>query len=235
MELPAKRKKYILNVSVVDKNVWICTAGAGLWVYNVATRQPIASWGEDDKQQIYTLLNVTDASTVLALTHKGMYTFDSDLGPCSPDYGTLYPTRCIPRSSGRELNEGIVIPSGANLTDTEVWVCSQTALHFYILDSSFNVAREISPPTQEGVGHKVRHMTTTVLSGRRVLLVADRHIILYWDVANRERIAERGFDCSEACKAVYGDINREWPLCIHKHSSLTPPFHLNKQKCYSNY
>ncbi len=201
IDIPCLRKKYVLHVSVVDRMVWICTAGAGLWVYNAHTRQPVASWGEEERQQVYTLLHIAETTTTLALTHKGMYVFASDFGLNSQDQ--LYPTHCIPRA-GRELSEGIVIPAGANLKETECWVCTQNVLGFTILDPlNFDSLEEVQTASPEGLGHQIRHLATTVLDERRVLLVADKHVILYWDVVERLRYPERDFDCSEACKSLY--------------------------------
>jgi len=123
LELPSIRKKYISVVTVVDSNVWICTAGAGLWIYDAspsATRQPRAraTWGEGDKQQIYTLLNITETSSVLILTRKGLYVFDSILGTLPPPTMPpieISPRKFIPKKYDLDLNEGVVIESGDNL------------------------------------------------------------------------------------------------------------------------
>ncbi len=206
IDLHCARKKYVLYVSVVGKMVWICTAGAGLWVYHALTRQPVASWGEDEKQQVYTVLHITENSTTLALTHKGMYVFNSDISGSRSVEG-LYPIRFIPKT-GRELNEGIVIPAGANLKETECWVCTQNVLGFTILDpKNFDTLAKVQPSSAEGLGHHIRHMTSTVLNERKVFLMADKHVILYWDVVDRERRPELDFDCSEACKSVYENIS----------------------------
>ena len=184
--------------------MWICTVGTGLWVYNGSTRQPIANWGEEEKQQIYTLLYVEETSSILALTHKGMFIFKSDLGPPSSVYQMLNPTVSIPKSGVRDLNEGIVISPGGNVETTQVWVCSQTVLGFCVLDPrEFTVVDEVKVPASDGHSHKIRHMTTTIIRGRSVLIVADRHYIQPWDVQKRQR--QDVFDCSGVCKEIYGD------------------------------
>ena len=206
--MPAKKKKYISSVLMVDKNVWFGTIGAGLWVYSSTSRQPVATWGEEEKQCVYTLLEVKDTSSVLVLTRKGMYAFDSDIGPTSPLYVTLHPTATIPKTGVRELNLGVVIPSGGNMKSTEVWVCSQSVLGFCVLEpESFSVLDEVKPPATEGQSHKIRHMTTIMLREHRVLVVADRHFLQFWDVGTRKR--GDVLDCIDACNPIYSDNNSE--------------------------
>ena len=188
--------------------MWFGTIGAGLWVYSSTSRQPVATWGEEGRQSVYTLLEIRDTSTVLVLTRKGMYTFNSDIGPTSPLYVTLYPTATIPKTGLRELNLGIVIPSGGNMEHTEVWVCSQSVLGFCILDpKSLSVLEEVKPPATEGQSHKIRHVTTIMSRERRVLVVADRHFLQFWDVGTRRKGEE--LDCVHACNAVYSENNSE--------------------------
>ena len=206
LELPLKKKnKYISNIKVIGGHVWICTVGAGLFVYNADRRQLVAFWGEDEKQQIYTLLYVEETSAVLALTHKGMYAFSSDIG--NPNYEILVPYVNIPKSGSRDINEGVVIPCVANMGCTEVWVCSQGGIGFQILNlHHFTLVEEVYSGERDQSslsGRKIRHMYPMIMNDRSSLAVANRHVVECWDVELRKKKTE--FNCMEYCKNIYGD------------------------------
>lgn len=213
IDLPTSRKKFISNITVIDNNIWICTVGTGLFVYNGRTSLPVASWGVDEKQQIYTLLHVEESASVLALTHKGMFAFDSVLDLSTQFLQTLNPKLSIPKSNTHDWNEGIVVPSEGNLARSQVWVCSQMVLVFCILDpQDFSIIDEVKSSTEDGESHKIRHMTTCVLQGRSTLLIADKHFLVSWDVQRRER--QGVFSCTTVCRDIYGDNRKSQCLTI---------------------
>ena len=181
---------------------------AGIKVYDPASKQPIALWGEVEKQQIYLLLRVEESCSVLALARKGMYVFSSSF---SQDESTslsslvLIPTHSFPSPPGVNINEGVVIPPSANMDSGEVWVCSQSGLGFRILHpKTFRLKEEVFyPDSSVSQGRKIRHMVSVVVKGRSMLIFADRNWIQKWDVETREQREE--WNCYEACKNIYGD------------------------------
>lgn len=192
------------SVKVICGYVWICTIGYGIHVYDTNNIQdPYASWGQDDKQQVYTLLYVKETGSILVLTQKGMYAFDSDLG--SSDYSViLEPRVSIPKEGTVDLNEGVVIPPASNITSTEVWVCSQTRHGFCLLHPrDFHVLEQIDTHEVEDKARKVRHMQPMLVNELSFLAVANRHFIERWDVENRMKIDQ--FDMMTHCNEFYGN------------------------------
>ena len=203
INLPGK-PKYISCVKVICGYVWICTIGNGIHIYNTNNiQEPYASWGQDDKQQVYTLLHIEETGSVLALTRTGMYGFDSDLG--SPDYSlVLEPRVSLTNSETNYLIEGVVIPPANNLKSTEVWVCSQMGHGFTLLHPrNFGIVEQTDTHDAEDHSRRVRHLQPMVVDDLSFLAVANQHVIERWDVENRLKIDE--YDMMDYCKELYGD------------------------------
>ena len=192
---------------MISGYVWICTVGNGVHVYNTSNiNDPFASWGQDEKQQVFTLLYVEESSSILALARKGMYVFDSDLG--SSDYTiVLEPRHSVLNEDEVFPIEGVVIPPVRNVKTTEIWVCSQTGRGFNILHPrSFHVVERISNYQSEDRTRKIRHLQPMVVNDLSYLAIGNRHVIERWDVENRLKIDE--FDMMDYCKAFYGDQSK---------------------------
>lgn len=192
-------------MKVICGYVWICTVGNGIHVYSTSDiQEPYASWGQEDKQQVCTLLHIEETGSVLALTRTGMYTFDSDLG--SPDYAVvLEPRISVNSDETNDLIEGVVIPPSRNLMSTEVWVCSQSGQGFTLLHPrNFSVMeRTLTHNETEDRSRRVRHLQPMMVDDLSFLAVANQHTIERWDVENRLKIDE--FDMMDYCKEFYGD------------------------------
>ena len=205
--IPGK-PKYISCVKVVCGYVWICTVGNGIHVYNTNDiQEPYGSWGQEDKQQVYSLLHVEETGSVLALTRTGMYGFDSDLG--SPDYSVVFEPRVsVNCDETSNLIEGVVIPPSRNVKSTEVWVCSQIGQGFTLLHPrNFDVMERTLPPNQkEERIRRVRHLQPMIVDDLSFLAVANQHTIERWDVENRLKIDEH--DLMDYCKEFYGDQSK---------------------------
>ena len=197
-------------MKVICGYVWICTIGNGIHVYSTSdVQEPYASWGQDNKQQVYTLLHVEETGSVLALTRSGMYAFDSDLG--SPDYAVILEPRVSVNSDEiNNLIEGVVIPPSRNLRSTEVWVCSQSGRGFTLLHPrNFNVVERTltdGDDEKEDRSRRVRHLQPMMVDDLSFLAVASQHVIERWDVENRLKIDE--FDVMDYCKEFYEDQSK---------------------------
>ena len=201
------KQKYISCVKVICGYVWIGSIGNGIHIYDTnSIEHPFASWGQDDKQQVFTLLHIQETGSVLALTRNGMYAFDSDLG--SPDYSVVLEPRDSYPGDGEVFPvEGVVIPPVRNLKSTEVWVCSQTGHSFNILHPrDFRVLERIDTIEPEDKLRKVRHLQPMAVNELSFLAVGNRHVIERWDVENRLKIDE--FDMMVYCKEFYGDQSK---------------------------
>ena len=203
--IESQSKKYISSVCVACGNIWVSTVGAGLRVYDPVSKQLIAVWGEQEKHQMYLLLHVEETFSILALTHKGMFVFDTDL-PTSMSCDVLTPTHSFPRPEGprNTMNEGAVIPPVANLDSSQVWVCSQAGEVLKILHAkNFKLVEEVPIPEDENShGRKIRHMEPLTVAGRCFLAFADQHVVQKWDVEDRRKIDV--YDCCDACMDIYG-------------------------------
>ena len=207
-QIEQSSRHYVTSVCVAADNVWVGTVKGGLKVYDPSSRQPIAFWGEIEKQQVYLLLNVEESSSVLVLARKGMYVFSSSILReefASLSLQVLFPNLSFPSPSGVDINEGVVIPPTANMNSGEVWVCSQSGLGFRILHpTTFRLKEEVLyPESSISLGRRIRHIVSMVVEGRSTLVFADRCWIQKWDVAAREK--KEAWDCYEACKHIYGD------------------------------
>lgn len=196
---------------VACSNIWVSTVGSGLWVFDPTSKQPIAMWGDVEKQKIFNLLHVEDTYSILALTQKGMYSFSSLLTQVDPTdlqaCEVLTPTHSYPRC-GNDINEGAVIPADGNLDRCEVWVCSQIGHEFQVLHpENFSILEEV-PILNDGdhQGRKIRHICPFLLEGQSTLAVADRHFVHRWDVKARKK--KDTFDCLQVCKDLYGEHSK---------------------------
>ena len=214
---PPVRRKFVSSMCVACSNIWIGTVGAGLWVFDPTSKQPVAMWGDVEKQTIYKLLHVEDTNSILVLTRKGMYSFSSLTQVDDPAVPTAYeiltPTHSYARC-GNDINEGVVIPADGNLDRSEVWVCAQTGPGFQILHpATFSVLEEVLVPNdRDHKGMKIRHISPFLLEGQSALAVANGHFVQRWDVKGREK--KDDFDCHELCKDIYGD-HGEW-FSVHQ-------------------
>lgn len=167
-------------------------------------REPYASWGQDSEQMIYTLLHVKGTSSVLALTLKGMYAFNSNLD----DSAILEPRVSVPNHEvNNVLSEGIIIPKAGNVSVIEVWACSQTVYGFTILDpKEFNILEETTKLSVKDNARKVQHMQPIMVNGRSFLAVANQHFIEHWDIEYRQKVCE--YNMMIHCKEYYGDQSK---------------------------
>ena len=204
-KIPSDDKLYVSSISTIGGNIWITTIGAGLYIYKVHTHNPIASWGLEQKCQIFKLLHIKKTNSVLVLAHEGMYAFDAVIRTplAEPFQHKLY----IPKSGMLEYNEGVVIPAGGNLNEPEIWVCCRTGHGYSILHyETFDVVDEISTGEVIHKARVVRQMQTIMMNGRRYLAVANRHLIENWDVREREKRGE--FDIAVYCSEFCGDQSK---------------------------
>ena len=201
-------------MKVICGYVWICTIGSGIHVYCTNNiQEPYASWGQEDRQQVYTLLHIEETGTILALTRAGMYAFDSDLG--SPDYAlVLEPRTSVTSDETNDLIEGVVVPPSRNLRSTEVWVCSQSGQGFTLLHprNLSIVERTLAQDETADRSRRVRHLQPMMVDDLSFLAVANQHVIERWDVENRLKIDE--FDVMDYCKEFYEDQSENSKLII---------------------
>ena len=205
-KLPSEEKIYISSVVAVGSHVWIGTAGLGLFVYWVQTQKSIASWGQERKCEIFILLHIKKTNSVLALTHEGMFVFDTHISRAASLQYRLH----IPRMGRLEFNEGAVIPVAGNIDEPEVWVCRRSSHGFFILHhEKFDMIEEVQT-SESQEGRVVRNIQTMLVNAQSYLAVANRHLVEIWDVKQRKK--RNDYDMLFYCKEFYGDqselINR---------------------------
>ena len=227
-------KEYIISsIKIIAGRVWISTVGCGLFVYNAHTFQYECSWGDSEKQNVYMLLDVGEFNTVLALTSNGIYSFNSDINATKLLFDSLEPQGCKNiESIGQSINVGVVIPLQASTAMCEVWVCSHTEHHFYIVSPvHLNVTEEVeftekemdllmeSRRTEEqklrltSVSKKKQSGTTMTTNIKNLhviqvnylvkLAIANNYILLLCDAEKRE--LEQIFNCKDYLKEYYED------------------------------
>lgn len=180
-------------ISVAGK-IWIATGGSGMFIYKVHTHTPVASWGEGKEREVFTLLHVKKARTVLALTHEGIYVFDAN-NTVTSESAKLQHDLFIPMSGLVQYNEGVVIPDWGNINEPEIWLCSRSGHGISILHhKKLIVMDEIYTADKARV---VRHMQPMLVNGQSYLAIANRHLIECWDVKKREMKIE--IDIVEHC------------------------------------
>jgi hypothetical protein len=189
--------------------VWIGTAGLGLFIYRIHTHKPVASWGKESKLEIFTLLHVRKTASILALTHDGIFVFDSNLSYTGMEaVCILEPRQTIERSGPLDINQGVVIPATGNIDDPEIWVCSSSGREFTILHNEkySTIAEVYYSDGPEEKGRMVRHMQPILADGRSYLAVADRHMIERWDVKLRQKKDQ--FDMMTHCVEFFGSQSK---------------------------
>ena len=219
IELPLKDKKYISCIKVIAGRIWISTVGHGLFVYNGSSLEYEGSWGDREKVEIFNMLSVEEASCIIALTSKGIYSFEAEINNTRLfDY--LDFTKCRKEDlNGLTMNIGVVIPLTPNANKCEVWLCSITERRFFILNPyNLNTLDEVEDTKKERdqqsrrEGRAVVPMLTSIkdlqvveVENRLKVGVADNWMILLWDVETRK--LENDFNCREYC-TMYKDNNK---------------------------
>ena len=229
IEIPLNYRKYVSCIRVVNDRIWISTVGAGLFVYNAITLQFEASWGDKDKENIYTLLDIKDMSCMIALTSKGLFSFSTEVGGSTFFDYLDYQVNCSSDFEGITMNVGVVIPASKNVKACEVWVCSHSERRFYILNArSLNIIKVVDYSEKDLAILKRKELSTSLsttnsrrrggLSGvvrirelkeldvdsRVKLAVADSWNVALWDVERRR--LEDVFDCMEYCKSHHTEL-----------------------------
>ncbi len=184
--------------------MWIGTAGSGLFVYRIHTHKPVASWGKELSLEIFTLLHIRKTASILALTHDGIFVFDSGM----EETCVLEPRLKIEKNGRLDISLGVVIPATGNIEDPEIWVCSGSGRGFSILhNEKFSIIAEVcysDGPVDKG--RMVRHMQPILVDGRSCLAVADRHLIERWDVKLRQKKDQ--FDMMTHCADFFGSQSK---------------------------
>ena len=191
------------------------SVGCGLWVYDPASRQPVAVWGETERRKVFQLISLENS--VLALTHSGMYLFPALLSDSSSTVQVLVPSHHCPRS-GLDNNVGVYIPQSGNLPAAEAWVCAQTGHWFQIL-SPTDISTKEEVETRPSQGRKIRHMQPVVVQDKCYLFVANKHIIQKWEVVSRSCLDD--FDCHAVCWPNTSGVGSSVPLKQGRVTSLT--------------
>ena len=173
--------------------------GCGLWVYDGTSRQVVAVWGETEKRTIYQLIVLGDS--VLALTRSGMFLFPVQVSDSSTAIQVLNPSHHSPKF-GMDNNVGVYVPQCGSLPSPEIWACPQSGVRLQVLspkDISLKEQLEM-PPGQE---RRIRHIECVVLQEKCYVFVADRHLLLRWDVPSRKHLGT--LDCYTSCWTDKGD------------------------------
>ena len=182
-----------------------------MFVYRIHTHKPVASWGRESNLEIFTLLHVRKTASILALTHDGIFIFDSNIGTAGPGMESpciLKPRQTVERSGPLDINHGVVIPATANIEDPEIWVCSTSGRGFTILhNEKYSTIAEVDySDGSEEKGRMVRQMQPILVDGRSFLAVADRHLIERWDVKLQQKKDQ--FDMMTHCAEFFGSQSK---------------------------
>lgn len=190
--------------------MWIGTAGSGLFVYRIHTHKPVGSWGRESDLEVFTLLHIRKTASILALTHDGIFVFDSRV----EEDCILEPRQKVDKTGPLDVNLGVVIPATGNVEDPEIWVCSSSGRGFSILhNEKFNIVAEVyysDGPVDQG--RKVRDMQPILVDGRSCLAVANRHFIERWDVELRERKGQ--FNMMTHCADFFGSQSKQHIIIV---------------------
>ena len=188
--------------------MWIGTAGSGLFVYRIHTHKPVATWGEEIKLEIFTLLHIRKTASILVLTHDGILIFDSDIHPGTEEVYQLEPRQTIEKNGPIDINQGVVIPAAGNVEEPEIWLCSRSGRGFSVLhhEKCTFIAEVYYSDKPEDKARVVRHMQPILVDGRSCLAVANRHLIERWDVKLRQKKDE--FDMIAHCVEFFGNQSK---------------------------
>ncbi len=197
-------------------------------MYDSNTYKYKCSWGESEKEAVYSLLYVEEENLVLTLTSNGIYSFHSDISEDQFFDKLEHYMHLKPEFGGQGVNIGVVIPpSGRESIGCQVWVCSHKEHKFYILDPRrLNITAVVecsktelsSIMETEEQSHKFKSskpilssMTTNIKDMQVLrmhhmrLAVANNWKIPLWSV--KERRIMHVFDCKEHCKTRYSNIS----------------------------
>ena len=164
-------------------------------MYDTLSRQPVAVWGETERQKIYQLILID--RSVLALTNTGMYLFTSEVSKETQTVDVLDPTHHCPRSRTEgACSVGAYIPQSKNLPHSEIWTCAQHGRWLQVL-STDNLSTKVEVEIPVSEGKKIRHLESLLVQDEPVLFMADRHLLHKFDIRSRKHV---GFlDCYTAC------------------------------------
>lgn len=194
--------------------------GQGIFVYDANTFSYEVSWGDRDNQQVYSLLNVEETGSVLALSTDGIFSFEAEISKSRLFDNLEVQNYQNEDFGGLAINAGVVVPQAANLKRSEVWVCSHAERRLFILNPyTLSIVKEIEYTERELVSLRqgredgfrpresryayfltsIKDLRAVQVNNRMKLGVADNWLLLLWDVEKRK--LERVFDCREYCKA----------------------------------
>ena len=173
--------------------IWLGTHRAGICVYDSNAKQPVAVWGETERNTVFQLISIEDTFSVLALTDDGLFVFPaSNIHESSVSVVcVLVPIRSRP-NSGMEVDRGVYIPRCGDLTESEVWVCTEEADEFEVLCPTDLGCKE-SVALQPCQGRKIRCFQQMLVEEKCYVFVSERHFIQMWDVAERRVVGT--LDC----------------------------------------
>lgn len=223
IDLPTRNKKFISCIKLINSRIWISTVGCGLFVYNSSTLHYEGSWGDRDEEEIYSLLHVEETSCVVALTRRGLFSFDAEITN-TRFFDTLEFTNCLKEDfGGSTMSMGVVIHPDRNIKKCEMWVCSQAEKKFFVLSPlTLDVVEEVEYSEKDYAARKAKsHPPThslhrksdplmspmmTIIKDMEVVLVdysmkvgvADNWMLVLWDVESRT--LEKTLNCADYCK-----------------------------------
>lgn len=197
--------------------------GCGLYVYNSSTLQYEGSWGDKEREEIFNLLHIEETRCVLALTSRGLFSFDAEI-----DNARFFDSLEVIDSLKENfqdltVNVGVVVHPDHGLAKCEIWVCSETERRFFILnphtldvleevdytkkgysineepllEPKHSVPRKGEPPISPMVTI-IKDMQEVQVSYHMKVAVADNWMLLLWDVEGR--MLEKTFNCAEYCR-----------------------------------
>ena len=162
-------------------------------MYDPANRQPLAMWGETEKEQIFQLIPLEDA--VMGLTDTGMYLFPAEIKDSMSSSFTILEPTVHSTSVGAQNTVGVFVPLGAHASATdvpEVWVCAQKGEWLQVLSSrDLSVKVEIEIPASDS--RKIRHMATATVGEGTCVFLTNRHVLVKYSV--KTRCLEGTLDC----------------------------------------
>ena len=196
-------------------------------MYNSNTLQYEGSWGDKDKEEVYNLLHIVETSCVVALTSRGLFSFEAEItNTCFFD--SLEFTNCVKENfGGSTMSVGVVVHPDLNIKQCELWVCSQAEMRIFILNPlTLDVMQEVEYSQKEYAAMKpvpshfhslsLKHSRSrqdlpmspmvTIIKDMKVVPVgyslkvgvADNWMLTLWDVENR--MLEKTFNCADYCQ-----------------------------------
>lgn len=194
-------------------------------MYNSSTLQYEGSWGDKEKEEIFNLLHIEEAGCVIALTSRGLFSFEAEIADAR-FFDSLEFTKCQWEDiQGLTMSVGVVVHPSLNITKCEVWVCSQTEKRIFILNPcTLDILKEVEFTEREysllsthPPGENMRNLSKkmdvlplspmmTVIKDMQVVQVgcrmkmgvADNWMLALWDIESRK--LEKIFNCVEYCR-----------------------------------